>query len=119
MLAGRIGRNDSLTAPFGQPVPELARIIGPVGDQLPGCGNAPEERRHADEIVGLPRCEGEGQRPSEVIGYGVNFGRPSAARSADGMLEVPPFAPAAERCALTWVESTDVVLITPLDPLRA
>lgn len=29
------------------------------------------------------------------------------------------FAPAAERCALIWVESTAVVLTTPLEPDRA
>lgn len=119
MFAGRIGRDDGLAASFGQPVPEFAGIVGPVGDQLAGCGDASEERRQANQIVGLPGRYGEGQRPPDMISYGVNFSRPSAARSADGVLEVPPFAPAAERCALMWVESTAVVLMTPLDPLRA
>jgi len=119
MLAGWIGRDDRLAAALGQPIAELAGVVGTVGDQLPRRGDAPEQRRHADQIVGLPGGEAEGQRPSGMIGYGVNFGRPSAARSADGVLEVPPFAPAAERCALMWVESTAVVLTTPLEPLRA
>lgn len=119
MFAGRIGRDDSLAVSFCQPVPEFAGIVGPVGDQLPGCGDASEERPQTDQIVGLPGRNGEGQWPPDMISYGMNFGRPAAARSADGVLEVPPFAPAAERCALMWVESTAVVLITPLDPLRA
>ena len=38
--------------------------------------------------------------------------------SSDSLLEVPPFAPEAERWAFMYVESTDVVLTTPLDPLR-
>jgi hypothetical protein len=119
MLAGRIGRNDGLAAALSQPIAQLASVVGTVCDQLPGCGDALHQRRRSDQIVGLPGRDGEGQRPTGVVAYGVNFGRPSAARSADGLLEVPPFAPATERCALTWVESTAVVLTTPLDPLRA
>ena len=119
MLARWIGRDDGLAAALSQPAPELAGIVGPIGDQLSGRGDASEERRHADQIVGLPGRQGESQRPPNGIGYGVNFGRPSAARSPDGVLEGPPFAPAAERCALMWVESTAVELTTPLDPLRA
>jgi hypothetical protein len=100
MLAGRVRWDDSLATSFGQPVPQLAGIVGPVCDQLPRGWDARQERTHADQIVGLPGRDGEGQRPPRVIGYGVNFGRPSAARSADGVFEAPPFAPAAERCAL-------------------
>jgi hypothetical protein len=118
MLAGGIGRNDGLAAALGQPIAQLAGVVGTVGDQLSGCRDALHQRRRADQIMGLSGRDGEGQRPAGVVGYGVNFGRPSAARAADGLLEVPPFAPAAERCALTWVESTAVVLTTPLDPLR-
>jgi hypothetical protein len=119
MLSGWIGWDDGLAAAFGQPVTELAGVIGSVGDQLPGCGNTPEEFRHADQVVDLARCEAQGYRSADMVGYGMNFGRPSAARSADGVFEVPPFAPAAERWALMWVESTAVVPITPLEPLRA
>jgi hypothetical protein len=61
----------------------------------------------------------QGNGTAERIGYGMNFSRPSAARSTDGLSEVPPFAPAAERCALMWVESTAVVETTTLFPVRA
>ena len=119
MLACRIGRDDGLASALGQPVAELSGVIGPIGDQAPWCGYTSEQGGHPDQIMGLPRGHGEGQRPAKLVGYGVNLGRPSAARSADGLLEAPPFAPAAERCALTWVESTAVVLTTPLEPLKA
>ena len=119
MFSCRIGRDDGLASALGQPVAELAGVIGPIGDQALRRGYAPEQGGHPNQIMGLPGCHGEGQGSAKVVGYGVNFGRPSAARSADGLLEVPPFAPAAERCALTWVESTAVVLTTPLEPLRA
>lgn len=119
MLARRIGRDDSLAAALGEPVSELGGIVGPVGDQAPRGGNALQEGRRADQIVGLAGGESEGKGAAGGVGYGMNFGRPSAARSPDGVFEVPPFAPAAERWALTWVESTAVVLMMPLDPLRA
>ena len=119
MLAGRVRRDDGLATPLGQPNPQLASIICAVCDQLPRGWDTFQERSRADQIVGLTRRDRESQWPPCVIGYGMNFGRPSAARSADGVFEVPPFAPAAERCALMWVESTAVLPTTPLDPLRA
>ncbi len=119
MLAGWVGWDDGLTATLGQPVAELSGIVGSICDQAPGCRDAFQKCCHSMEIVGLPRGHDEGQRAAGIVGYGVNFGRPSAARSTDGLLKVPPFAPDAERCALMWVESTAVVLTTPLDPLRA
>lgn len=66
----------------------------------------------------LARCEAQRQGPAGLVGQGVNLGRPSAARSADGIGIVPPFAPDAERCALMWELSAEVVPITPLDPDR-
>jgi hypothetical protein len=71
------------------------------------------------QVMDLPGRHGEGQGPIKGVGYGMNFSRPSAARAPDGLGEAPPFAPAVERCALTWVESTAVVPSTPLDPLKA
>ena len=118
MAAGRIGRDDGLAAALSEPATQLGRVVGPVGDQALGRWDSPEQFGCPDQFVGLPWRHSEGQGAAGGIGYGVNFGRPSAARSADGLLEVPPFAPAAERCALTWVASTAVVLTTPLEPLR-
>jgi hypothetical protein len=114
-----VGRDDGLAAAFGQPIAEFPGVIGAISDEPLGCRDAPQKRRHADEVMGLASCHGESDRAASTVGYGMNFGRPSAARSADGMFEVPPFAPAADRCALTWVESTIVVLTTPLEPVSA
>ena len=116
MLACRIGRDDGLASSFAEPVAELAGIIGPVGNQPPGHGDASQYRRRADQVVGLSGRQGEGHGAADVVGQGMNLGRPSAARSSDRVFELPPFAPAADRCALTWVESMAVVLTTPLEP---
>jgi hypothetical protein len=37
---------------------------------------------------------------ADIVGQRVDFGRLSAARAPDGIVEGPPFAPAAERWAL-------------------
>jgi len=101
VFAGRIWRDDGLASVFGQPVAEAASVIGAVGDEAPGYGDVSEKGGRTDQIVDLTGGHGEGHGTADVIGQGMNFGRPSAARSTDGVLEVPPFAPAAERCALT------------------
>ena len=117
MLARRVRRDDDLAAPLGQPVAQLAGIIGAVGDQDLRGRDPREDVAEADQIVRLAGRERQGERPARRVGQGMNLGRPSAARSPDGIGEVPPFAPAAERCALMWVLSAEVVPTTPLDPV--
>jgi len=119
IFACRIGRNDRLAATLGEPVTQLAGVISAIGDELLWDWDARQQRRYANQIMRLSWRQSEGDGPAQCVGQGMNFGRPSAARSTDGLFEVPPFAPAAERCALTCVESTAVVLITPLEPLKA
>ena len=101
MFTGWIGWDDGFAATRGQPVAELAGIVGPVGDQLAGQRRALQKGPGTDQIVGVTRRDREGDGTAALIGYGVNLGRPSAARAPDGMDEGPPFAPAADRCALT------------------
>ena len=119
VLARWIWRDDRLTTSLIEPVAQLACIVGTISDQPFGRRDAAEEFASTDQVMGLAGRDSKGNRPTGMVAQGVNFGRPSAARSADGVLEVPPFAPAAERCALTWVESIAVVETTPLEPLKA
>ena len=118
VLARWVGRDDGLTAPLGEPVAQATGIVGPIGDQGLGCGNASQQSLGACEVMDLPGGDGEGPRAAVFVGYGVNLGRPSAARSSDGIVEGPPFAPAAERWALMCVESTEAAPPMPLEPLR-
>ncbi len=119
MLACWIGRDYRLAATLGEPSAKLAGIVGTVGNQLVGYGDATQESSGANEVVGIAGRDREGERTPILIGQRVNLGRPSAARSPDRVDEVPPFAPAAERCALTWVESIAADEMTPLEPVRA
>ena len=119
MLAGWVWRDDRLASSFGQPVAQLCGVIGPFGQEPFGDRDALEKHGGTDQVMRLSWREREGDGPAQRIGYGMNFSRPSAARATDCLFEVPPFAPAAERCALMWVESTAVVDTTTLLPVRA
>ena len=114
MLSGWVRRNNGLAPAISQPVAQPSGIVGTIRDQPFWGRYTGEQSRGPVQVMRLSRGQRESQRAPDGVGQGVNFGRPSAARSADGLSEVPPFAPAAERCALTWVLSTAVVLTTPL-----
>lgn len=50
--------------------------------------------------MGVARSNQEGKRTADIVGQRVDFGGLAATRAADRVVEGPPFAPAAERCAL-------------------
>ena len=43
------------------------------------------------------RCQHESNRAAQLVGQGMDLGRPSAARAADCLIELPPLPPDAER----------------------
>ncbi len=67
----------------------------------------------------VARREQENPRPAKGVAQRMERGRAAAARAADGLLEGPPFPPAAERCALTWELSMAAVPITAAVPVTA
>ena len=101
MLARWVGWDDRLDAALDQPVAQLSGVVGPIGEQTLGRRGAAQQLGGADQVVGV--AGGDDQRPGAalVVGQGVDLGGATAAGSADGIGEGPPFAPAAERCALT------------------
>src|SRR3954469_6757331 len=56
-------------------------------------------------VAGLTFCEVERQRPSIQVNLEVDLGREAPTRAAQRLAILPPFAPAAETCARTTVES--------------
>ncbi|CAG1770589.1 hypothetical protein BAC2_01151 [uncultured bacterium] len=118
MLARGVGRNDGLRSPLGEPIAQTCSIIGTVGQQLVVGAADGEQRLGAGEVVGIAGREDEGDRSTGIVAQRVDFGRSSATRGANGVMTSPPFAPAAERWALMWVESTEPVN-TPVEPVRA
>ena len=120
VLACRVWRDDRFASTLCEPVAQSGGVVGAVR-QKPGRGRYPVQKDFSSgQIVRMTGREREGQGSSRSIGYGMNLGRPSAARASDRLTEVPPFAPDAERWALMWVESmAAVVATTPLEPLSA
>ena len=59
--------------------------------------------------MGCVRCLATGQIEGDdvagTVRFGVDFGREPTARTAERLAFLPPFAPAAETCARTMVES--------------
>ena len=43
----------------------------------------------------------EGQRPAVAVRQGVDLRGPATSGAADGLIALPPFPPAAQRCAFT------------------
>ena len=62
--------------------------------------------RGSGDIGFLARSQVERHRTTERISQGVDFRRASAAGAPDGLALLPPFPPAAERCALIEVGSS-------------
>lgn len=73
---------------------------------------------HAD-VVDVAGTELQDAGAPALINQAVQFGCATATGAAYGLGEGPPFAPAAERCALMWVASMAAPSKIPLWPVRA
>ena len=119
MLAGRIGRDHRLDTAPCQPIPQAVSVVCSVSEQPTRRRNRRQQFARRWQVMTIAGCDQEGDRPAAILGQRVDFGRAPTARAADRLLEVPPFAPAAERWALMWVESMDIVPIWPVEPVKA
>ena len=86
----------------------IGQLFSPKSDKNPPpCFGLMPHRQQAArsiKIVNVPGRNHQSTRAADVIGQGVDLGRLPAARTANGVIERPPFAPAAERWALMYVE---------------
>ena len=95
------GWNDGFDAAVSKPVAQAIRVIGLVCDQMFRRRDGAQQRHgHADigDIAGRQR---EGDRSAAIIGQTMDFRGAPSARATDRLRPLPPFAPAAERCAFT------------------
>jgi hypothetical protein len=119
VLAGWIGRDDGFDAVPCQPVAQAVGVIGSISKQTARRCDGWQKFACGGEVMTVAGCDQEGERAAAILGQRVDFGGAAAARAADRLLEVPPFAPAAERWALMWVESIDIVPTRPVEPVKA
>lgn len=100
MFSGRIGRNDGLDPALGEFGAQAFSIISSVGQKTAWMSDHADQAACANQIVGVARRDQEGQGTADIVCQRMDFGRLPATRAANGVVEGPPFAPAAERCAL-------------------
>ncbi len=119
MLAGRIWRDDRFNPSLREFLAQAVGVIGPVGENSLGPMAHCEQATRSDEVVDVAGRDQQDVRAANIIGQRVDFGGLSAARAADGVVKGPPFAPAAERWTLMYVESTEADPYIPVDPVNA
>ena len=119
MLAGWIWRDHRLDAALCEPIAQASCIVSSVGQQSARQAGCSQELSGAGEIVSVAGGDEKRKRAPQIVGQRMDFGRPPAPRAADRVTKGPPFAPAAERCALMCVLSIDIVPIMPVEPVSA
>lgn len=82
------------------------RVIGAVGEHEGICRDGLQQRLCGAAVGSLADGEQEAWRASEDVCQGVDLGRASATADADRLGLLPPFPPAAQRCAFTCVLSS-------------
>ena len=79
-------------------------VVSLVGQRRPRRDVWPDVEQGAEltAVAGLAAGEVEGERQTVEVGFQVDLGREAAARAAERLAVLPPFAPAAE----TWARTT-------------
>ena len=103
----RAMRNDRTNAALAGAVAIGFGVVTFVGDGGAGryVGSDVEQELEVAAVAGLAASQMEGERQAVEIDLEVDFGREAAARAAERLIVLPPFAPAAETWARTTVES--------------
>ena len=95
-------------------------VISFVGDGGAGrnIGAEVEQEFEVAAVARLAAGQMEGERQAIQVDLEVDFGREAAARTAESLIVLPPFAPAAETSARTTVESNILPLAAGDTPRR-
>src|SRR5690606_29949853 len=99
-------RDDDFGSLCSQEVAQIVGVVGLVADQAGRRRDRCQQVPRAMDVVGLAGRQEQRVEPAVLVGERVDLGRAPAARAADRLAVLPPFAPAAERCARTAVLST-------------
>ena len=100
MLSGWIWWDHRLDPSLREFLTQTIGVIGPVGENCLGLMAHCQQTTDPDEVMDVAGRDQQDMGAADIIGQGVDFCRLSAARAAEGVVEGPPFAPAAERWAL-------------------
>jgi hypothetical protein len=106
LLVG-LGRNDGDRAAVASRLPVRLAGVAFVADGGAGMNVRAEVEQYGKmrSVAALAAGQIEGDRMAVEIGLQVDLGGEAAARAAERLAVLPPFAPAAETCARTTVLS--------------
>ena len=93
--------NDRLGAGSLPVTTQVVGVATAVSDEALELSRRGDECGCGLDVGGVAGCQRECERPAKEVADGVDFGGAPAAADADGLRLRPPFAPPAERCALT------------------
>jgi hypothetical protein len=88
----------------------MVGVVAAVGNQTAEGADGADQIGGNGDVVDVACRKQKDPGSSLGVGQAVELRRAPAARAANGLREVPPFAPAAERWALTCVLSMATVL---------
>jgi len=97
---------DGGRATLFQPLAQLVAVIGLIPHQLLCGSGSADETAGERVVVRLATAQEDGKRTAFSICKCVDLRVAPAAARPDRLFLLPPFPPAAERCALMCVEST-------------
>jgi hypothetical protein len=103
-----LGRDDRDRAAVAGRLPVRLAGVAFVADGGAGMNVRPEVEQDGKvrSVAALAAGQIEGDRMAVEVGLQVDLGREAAARAAERLAALPPFAPAAETCARTTVLSS-------------
>ena len=104
--------NDGLGAALDDFGPKVITVIPSIGEKRLHRRRKREHARTDGDVGGLTLREKKDVRLAGRIAQRMDFCRAPTARAADRLAAFPPFPPAAERCALTDVLSSDNVTLS-------
>jgi hypothetical protein len=97
--------NDWLGSAIVQPQSQLGAVVGLVGDQAFRCFAYGDEPLRDRAVMRFAAGQEDGEKTAPSICACMDLCVAPASRAANCLLLLPPFPPAAERCALICVES--------------
>jgi len=97
--------NDGLGAALVEPLPQFGAVVSPVAEKFLCRFGATDQTLGRRTIVCLATAQEDGKKTASSICDCMDFRIAPAARASNRLPLFPLFAPEAERCAFTWVES--------------
>ena len=106
LTSRHFGRDDGVTGLCGQEGADVIAVVGFVTEECARRWYGRQKRAGTVEIMHITAGQEQSVEAARGVAERVDFGGAPTTRAADCLILLPPFAPAADRCARTAVLST-------------